>query len=292
MTRNRPRTKPRRRDDKVEPMVDIVMATAGRFDMLEKAVDAMYREAQGQPVHFILIDNGSAMQEKVINQHLFAYSPNKDGKGNVIWTTKRLPENMGYPASANEGAQLGHAPLIMFLSDDVVLQPGALDRIIRDLDTQDVGVVGIKLTFPSDSTSPIRPAGKVQHVGVALNIHADPIHPLIGWPADHPKCCITRENAFAVTGACLTIRRPVFERAGGFNAALYGKGTYEDIDLCMRVRAMGLRVKMDAEAQATHYAGATMEKRQEAFPLGENNAKWKTTWMNSGLLQWCEWEYW
>lgn len=286
------RNKPRKKAKPMEPIIDIVMGTAGRFDMLEKAVDAVYREAQQNPVHFILIDNGSLMQEKVINQHLFAYSPNKDGQGNVTWTTKRLPENVGYPASANEGAKLGHAPLIMFLSDDVVMSPGLLDTVIRDMDDPQVGVVGVKLLFPPDSVSPIRPAGKVQHVGVALNIHADPIHPLIGWPADHPKACITRENAFAVTGACFTIRRNLFEKAGGFNAALYGKGTYEDMDMCLRVRAMGYRIKMDASTTATHYAGATMEKRNEQFPLGENNAKWKTTWMNSGLLLWTEYEYW
>ncbi len=285
--RHKPRKKAR-----VEPIIDIVMGTAGRFDMLDKAINAMYQEAQTQPVNFILVDNGSPMQEKVLNQHMFAYSPGKDPAGNVVWTTKRLPENMGFPYSANEGASLGHAPLIMFLSDDVVLQPGALNQIIRDLDDLQTGVVGIKLMFPNDSVSPIRPAGKVQHVGIALNIHADPIHPLVGWPADHPKCCVSRENAFAVTGACFTIRRPVFQRAGGFNAALYGKGTYEDIDLCMKVHAMGLKIKMDAQAQATHYAGATMEKRNEPFALMENNAKWKTTWMNSGLLIWNEWEYW
>lgn len=287
-----PRNKPRPKAKPMEPIIDIVMGTAGRFDMLEKAVDAMYREAQSHSVHFILIDNGSSLPEKVINQHLFAYSPNKDEKGNVTWTTKRLPENMGFPASANEGAALGHAPLIMFLSDDVVLSPGVLDKVIRDMDDPQVGVVGIKLIFPVDSVSPIRPAGKVQHVGIALNIHADPIHPLIGWPADHPKCCVSRENAFAVTGACFTIRRQIFQQNGGFNAALYGKGTYEDIDMCLRARAMGFRVKLDATAIATHYAGATAEKRNEPFALMENNAKWKTTWMNSGLLMWTEWEYW
>lgn len=286
------RHKPRKSKGNMEPMIDIVMGTAGRFDMLEKAIEAMYHEARYNAVHFILIDNGSPMQEKVLNQHLFAYSPEKDPAGNVTWTTKRLPENMGFPSSTNEGAKLGHAPLIMFLSDDVVLAPGALDKIIRDFDQPDVGIVGIKLLFPPDSVSPQRPAGKVQHVGIALNIHADPIHPLIGWPADHPKCCVTRENTFAVTGACFTIRRNLFEKAGGWNAALYGKGTYEDMDMCMRVHAMGARVKLDAQAQATHYAGATMEKRNEPFALMENNAKWKTTWMNSGLLMWTEYEYW
>lgn len=287
MTRNKPRKKAN-----MDPLLDIVMVTAGRWDLLERSLDAMYREAQSHPVNFILIDNGSLMQEKVLNQHLFAYSPQKDAQGHVNWMTKRLPENLGFPAGANAGAKMGKAPLLMFLSDDVILQPGALDRVIRDMDNLKVGVVGIKLLFPPDSISPIRPAGRVQHVGVALNIQANPTHPLIGWASDHPKAMVSRENIFAVTGACFTIRRNLFEKAGGWNASLYGKGTYEDIDMCCRVRSMGHEIKLDAEAVGWHYAGATAEKRNEPFPLNENNAKWKTTWMNSGLFIWDEWRYW
>lgn len=273
------------------PIIDIVMATAGRFDMLEKAIDAVYREAQAHSINFILIDNGSPMQEKVINQRLFTYQPQKDEQGNVHFITKRLPENMGFVIANNDGAAMGSAPLIMFLSDDVEMQTGTLDRVIRDFDVADVGVVGIKLLFPLNSTSPIRPAGRVQHIGIALNIHADPIHPLVGWPADDPKCCITREDAFGVTGACFSIRRSLFQRFGGFDVA-YGKGTYEDMDLCMKVKQSGNRVKMDAEALAYHYVGATFEKRNEPANLPQNNAVWKTRWMNSGILKWDEYLYW
>lgn len=275
----------------MEPMLDIVIGTAGRFDLLEKCLNAVYREAHDHSISVILIDNGSAMQEKVINQHLFAYSPNKDLQGNIKWQTKRLPENMGFIESANEGARMGRAPLIMFLSDDVELQPGVIDRVLRDMDDPKTGVVGIKLLFPPDSTSPIRPAGKVQHVGVALNIHADPIHPLIGWRGDHPKTCVTREDVFAVTGACFTIRRSLFEKAGHWNR-MFGKGTYEDIDMCCRIRQMGYKVKLDAEAVGYHYAGATAEKRNESFALAENNARWKTAWLTSGILIWDEHLYW
>lgn len=275
----------------MQPMIDVVIGTAGRFDMLAKCLNSVYREAHDNALNVILIDNGSPMQEKVLNQHLFAYSPEKDSQGNISWNTKRLPENLGFIQAANEGARMGKAPLIMFLSDDVELQPGVIDRVLRDFDDLQTGIVGIKLIFPPDSTSGIRPAGRVQHIGVALNIHADPIHPLIGWPSDHPKARITRDDVFAVTGACLTIRRPLFTKVGGWNT-MYGKGTYEDIDLCNRIHQLGLKVKLDAEAIAYHYAGATAEKRNESFALGENNARWKTAWMNSGLLIWDEHKYW
>lgn len=273
------------------PMIDIVITTAGRFDLLEKCLDAVYREARTTSLSVIIIDNGSPMQEKVIHQHLFAYTPTKDPEGNVAWQTKRLPANLGFIQAANEGARMGRAPLIMFLSDDVELQPGVIDAVLKDLDNPQTGIVGIKLVFPPDSTSGIRPANKVQHVGVALNIHADPIHPLIGWPVDHPKTCVTRDDVFAVTGACFTIRRPLFTKAGGWNT-MYGKGTYEDIDLCCRIRQMGHKVKLDASVFAYHYAGATAERRNEPFNLGENNARWKTAWMSTGLLVWDEHKYW
>jgi GT2 family glycosyltransferase len=272
-------------------MLDIVIGTAGRFDMLEKCLDAVYREAQTNAVHVILMDDGSPMQEKVVNQHLFVYNPEKDPAGKMTWDTKRIPENMGYPFHANMGAKMGKAPLIMFLSDDVEMQPGVVDRVLRDFDDTEIGIVGIKLLFPPYSMSPIRPAGKVQHVGVDLNIHADPIHPLVGWNADDPKCCVTRKDAFAVTGACLTVRRSLFEKVGGFDMA-FGKGTYEDMDLCLKVRAEKRNIMIDAEAIAWHYAGATIEKRQEAYNLGQNNAIWKTRWMNSGFLVWGEHRYW
>lgn len=284
------RHKPRKKG-KMEPIIDIVVGTAGRFDMLEKCLDSVYREAQTNPVHLILVDNGSPLQEKVLNQHMFTYSPNKDPNGNVQWESLRLPENMGFPLSVNQGAIRGHAPLIMFLSDDVELQSGALDRVIRDMDDPEIGIVGIKLIFPPTSVSPIRPAGKVQHVGIALNIHADPIHPLVGWDANHPKTTITRKDISAVTGACFTIRRSLFQQAGGFSTE-FGKGTYEDVDLCFRVRQMGKKIMMDADALAYHYVGATSEKRNEPFNLQQNNAIWKTKWMQSGLMQWDEHKWW
>lgn len=275
----------------MQPMIDIIVTTAGRFDMLEKCLNAVYREAQTNPVNLILIDNGSPMQEKVVNQHLFVYSPEKDGQGNVTLTAKRIPENMGYPYAVNDGARMGHAPLIMFLSDDVELEPGTLDKVIRDFDDIKVGIVGIKLLFPLNSTSPIRPAGRVQHVGVSLNINANPIHPLVGWDANDAKCKVTRKDVFAVTGACLSIRRNLFEKVGGFSME-YGKGTYEDIDMCLSVKKLGSSVMIDCDAIAYHYVGATAEKRQEPFNLQQNNAIWKTKWMNSGLLIWDEHKYW
>lgn len=276
---------------KSSAILDIVIGTCGRFDLLEKCLDSVYREAQIHPVNLILIDNGSDMKERSTNSMLFEYQSNKDPNKHVNFLTKRFPNNMGFPASVNEGARMSHAPLIMFLSDDVELTDGVLDKVIGDFDNIQIGIVGIKLLFPLNSTSAGRPAGKVQHVGLSLNIRGDPIHPLVGWDANNPKCCVTREDCFGVTGACFTIRRNLFEKVNGFDK-IFGLGTYEDMDMCMKVHQLGAKVKLDASAIAYHYTGATVEKLGRGYDLGQNNMIWKSRWMNSGLMIWDEVNYW
>lgn len=271
--------------------IDVVITTAGRFDMLEKCLDALYREAQTVPLSIILIDNNSSIEERNKFLHLFQYHPEKDaGHGVIAFHTKRLAQNTGFPQSNNDGARLGHAPLIMFVNDDVELHEGSLSKIVQCFVDQTVGIVGIKLIFPPNSASPIRPAGKVQHIGLALNIRGEVIHPLVGWSPDSPKTNVLRD-AWAVTGACLTIRRNLFQKVGGFDT-VYGMGTFEDADLCMKVRKMGLRVHVRTDATAYHYAGATQEKKRWGYPLQMNLQIFQSRWGNSGLLIWDEYSYW
>jgi GT2 family glycosyltransferase len=150
-----------------------------------------------------------------------------------------------------------------------------------------IGVCGIKLIFPPDSKSPIRPAGKVQHVGMALNIRGEPIHPLVGWSADHPKANVSRDVLF-VTGACLCIRRAIFNKVGGFGME-YGMGTFEDTDLCFKVLFQQKRVYVNVEALGYHYVGSTVEKKKMGFPMGQNKMMFQTKWGNTGMMQWSDW---
>lgn len=277
------RRKPRNTEASLKPLMDVVILTAGRFDLLEKCLDALVASSVTFPYAIKLVDNGSDSEERIKNNELFELD-------DLPFETKRFPQNLGYPQGANEGAKMGTAPLIMFLSDDVVVRQDTLQKVFDAFAEPTIGVVGAKLLFPEDSASPNRPAGRVQHVGLCLNIRGEPIHPLVGWPKDHPKASITRD-VWAVTGACLTIRRELFDRAGKFDTD-YGKGTYEDVSLCLKVRQLGSRIRLVADAIAYHHVGATMEKRKEPFPLGQNLQIFRTKFGSSGLLTWNEYEVW
>lgn len=266
-------------------VMDIVITTAGRFDCLEKCLNALYREAQTTPLNIYIADIDSPSEERIQNSHLFQYDSTKDpNRGVINFQSKRFTQNVGFPMGANEGARLGHSPLLMILNDDVELQEGAIHEVERTFLDETVGVVGIKLLFPQGS--PSGPAGKIQHVGLALNIRGEPVHPLIGWSPDHPKTQTSRD-VWAVTGACISIRRSLWAKLKGFDL-VYGKGTWEDADLCLRARQLGARIYLNANALGYHYTGASQEKRKESFPLYQNMQTFQARWGQSGLLVWDE----
>jgi GT2 family glycosyltransferase len=95
----------------------------------------------------------------------------------------------------------------------------------------------------------------------------------------------------ALTGSCYTTKRDIFNKLGGFDK-IYGLGTFEDADYCLKVKQLGLRIYIRADAIGYHYVGATAEKRQTPFPLQINSMIFKSRWAGTGLMQWDEWLFW
>jgi O-antigen biosynthesis protein len=263
------------------PLIDIVIITAGRFDLLAKCLTALYREAEKTPLAIYVIDNNSDAEERIANEELFRHP---------LVKSKRLTQEVGFGQANNEATRMGSAPLIMFLNDDVELQEGAVQTVVDTFKDQTIGAVGIKLLFPPDSTRPGYPAGKVQHVGISLNIRGDAEHSLIGWSPDNPRTSINRD-VIAITGACLSIRRALFNRVQGFDP-VYGLGTWEDVDLCMKVRASGFRNHVNANAIGYHYTNATVEKKRRGFPIQHNKMIFQSKWASTGLMAWTSYDFW
>jgi GT2 family glycosyltransferase len=59
----------------------------------------------------------------------------------------------------------------------------------------------------------------------------------------------------AVTAACLLIRRTVFDKVGGLDESL--RVAFNDIDFCLRVRALGYRNVWTPFAELYHHESAT-----------------------------------
>lgn len=273
-----------------KPIFDVVITTAGRFDMLELCLKAIYRDAT-HPLTITIVDDASKKEEKLHYSHLFTYQPEWDVHGNVVSHKSRRNEKQeGFISSCNAGAKGGKAPFLSIITDDVEIHEGYFDQIYKVMQDDGIGVVGSRLIFPPTSNHKARPAGKIQHVGVALDIRANAVHPLVGWSPDNPKTQISRE-VLAVTGAIFTTKTKLFHSFGGFDP-IYGLGYWEDVDYCLKVRQRGYKIWLESSTSAYHYVAATSEKgviHNTGFQKNANT--FRSRWANSGLLMYDAWTY-
>jgi O-antigen biosynthesis protein len=139
-------------------------------------------------------------------------------------------------------------PYLVLINDDVVVSG---DRWLEDLCSpfmrSEVGVVGARLQYPD---------GTIEHCGVVTGIGEGVGHSgrfQKGSPF-WPWLELTR-NVSAVTGACLAIRRTVFEQIGGFDTRFFNN--YNDVDLCLRAQSAGFEVVLSAGSSLCHDGAKT-----------------------------------
>jgi GT2 family glycosyltransferase len=162
----------------------------------------------------------------------------------------RLPSNVGFARACNEGARVAKSDLLVFLNNDTEPVPGWAEALAAYADEHtSAAVVGAKLVYPT---------GAVQHAGVVIGQDGYPHNLYAGFPVDHPAVNRSRRLQ-AVTGACMLVRRPAFEEAGGFDAGFLN--ALEDVDLCLRIGEAGGEVHYCHEAVVTHLESASRGKQ-------------------------------
>jgi GT2 family glycosyltransferase len=104
-----------------------------------------------------------------------------------------------------------------------VMTPDWIEVLLELSQREDIGAVAPRLHYPD---------GAVAHEGMIIG--------RLGLATSVNQHLHVIKEMGAVSGACLMTRRAVFEEAGGFDEA-FGR-TLFDVDYCMRVRVLGLRV--------------------------------------------------
>jgi GT2 family glycosyltransferase len=154
---------------------------------------------------------------------------------------------------------------LVFVNDDVLVRSDRwLDDLCAPFLRAEVGIVGAQLHYPD---------GSIQHSGIVTGMgdgvgHAGRFQfgsPFWTWLG------LTR-NVSAVTGACLAVRRTLFEQVGGFDTRYFNN--YNDVDLCLRAQSAGFEVVLSCGAHLIHDEGRT---RLTGTGLRERMAIW-TQW--------------
>ena len=94
----------------------------------------------------------------------------------------------------------------------------------------------------------------------------------------------------AVTGACFMTRRTLWNQVGGFSA-VYGLGTFEDIEYCFSVRSLKSKVVFQPEARGYHYVGGSIVQGagRSGFPLAVNQTIFKGRWAHA--MEWDSYRF-
>jgi len=162
---------------------------------------------------------------------------------------------LSFAAANNAAATLYPNDFYLLLNNDVLLTEETLlgmHKLMRD--HPQVGLCGSRLIFPD---------GSIQHCGVLFGPGGiGPYHGFRKKPSDQVSR-INREYQ-AVTGACLLVRRAVWEELGGLDES-YPFGL-EDIDLCLRARQRGWNVMCHNETESLHLEAMTPGRRALDIP--------------------------
>ncbi|MDP3403897.1 MAG: hypothetical protein Q8S03_04340 [Brevundimonas sp.] len=186
----------------------------------------------------------------------------------------RLDEPFNWARCNNLAVARGAGDILVFANNDIeMLTPGWDDHVRDLLAREDIGVLGARLLYPN---------GTVQHAGILLGgWEGRPIHDGLGASPDEGgslgRWRSTRATA-AVTGAFMACRRGTFDTVGGFDERL--AIAYNDIDFCLKVRELGLKVLYAAELELTHYESQTR---------GQNDSVEKVAWDNAELADLYAW---
>ena len=218
------------------PSVSVVIATRDLASRLERCVSSLRRCTDYARVQIVLVDNGSSEPDAVaLLDRLVAE------EGCLLL---RRPGAFNWSALNNDGVQASSGDIVVLMNNDVeCIEPGWLDAMVSACLQPQVGVVGALLLFPN---------GEVQHAGIVIGPGPVAAHAWSTGNAHHAD----RQNFAAVTGACMAFRRSVFEGLNGLNAARLPV-TWNDVDLCLRVREAGLRVVLARRAVLIHDEGST-----------------------------------
>lgn len=189
----------------------------------------------------------------------------------------RNEENRNFAGASNQGAEAASGQYLVFLNNDTIAEPGWHDLLMEDFASfPNLAATGPLLVYPEAG-----PFGRtVQHLGVIVSPFMLFGHLYQGIPEASP---LAKKRRFfqAITVACMAIPRNFFFQAGKFDENF--KNGFEDVDLCGRLCAMGLRFTVNPQARIIHYESQTSgrgrnEKNNFNLLVSKSRGKFRPDW--------------
>jgi len=246
--------------------VSVVIPVHNRSNLVLRLVESIRCSARLEEI--ILVNDGSSDMETEVLKTI---------------TGVRYFENRGaegFVKSCLRGAKKATSPYILFLNSDTeAYDKHCIENMAKNLD-DGAAVCGAMLLYPK--TDPYR-AEAIQHCGVHFLTTGYPVHIMAGYPKDSPAANV-RRSVPAVTGACFMITQEWWEKMGGWDSH-FGRGVFEDIDLCIRVRKLGGEIMYEPSAVFTHHEHASQDQNGNWFSQENLHSNFQYLLLKHGKIE-------
>ncbi len=234
-----------------EPKVSIVIPSRNQLDVVRRCIESILLLTRYENYEIVLVDTGSDdpavtawYDEVAASDHRFRV---------VDW-----PEQpFSYARSCNAGADAAAGDVLVMLNNDTeVLDSDWLDVLVGEAQRPAVGAVGCLLLYPDAET--------IQHAGIGLGIKGVAGNSLAGlelgqWLSRTQRMMLhARRATTAVTAACLAVRADLYAAVGGFDEDL--RITFNDVDLCCRIGALGFRNVYNPATRLLHHESISVSR--------------------------------
>ena len=238
-----------------EPTLSIVVLTYNRAEYTYRCLESVLRHSD-LAYELIIVDNASRDDTHQLLERLENVS------------ILRNSVNVGFGEGCNQAARISRGDYLLLLNNDAMLTIGCLRALVETITrVPDCGAVGCKIVTLD---------GRLQEAGsIIWGDGTTQGYGRDGSP-DAPEVSYLREVDYC-SAACLLVRADVWERTKGFDPRYY-PAYFEDADLCMSIRSLGLRVLYQPAAVALHQEYSSSSPAEARMLMLRNRAHFAEKW--------------
>lgn len=209
------------------PLVSLIIVSHAQGDFLRRCITSLYQNTT-YPSFELIVVAPLAGGRQTLN---FLQRPTNERRVTLVDAAGTDNE----AALQNLGTRYAHGEVIGLLADNLeAINPDWLEEMVSHALRPEVGAVGAMLYHPNET---------IYHAGIILG--GEGVASLVY--ANRPRGysgqigrALLRQNVSAVSGACVVLRRELFEEVGGLDETL-GPLLYRSVDFCLRLREKGYR---------------------------------------------------